>query len=68
MGQELIAWGADLAALGIGGKGTWRQVERTVKHGIVRIKHGGLGCASFMCSFWANLPGANLDSTSIALC
>lgn len=49
MGQEMRAWGADLAALGLGLRGTWRQVERAVKRGIEGIKHGGMGCASFMC-------------------
>lgn len=55
MGQEMIAWGADLAGLGIEGKGAWRQLERGVKHGIERIKHCGLGCASFMSSFGRGL-------------
>ncbi|KFY29949.1 hypothetical protein V493_02194 [Pseudogymnoascus sp. VKM F-4281 (FW-2241)] len=48
MGQDMRVWGVDLAALGLGLRGTWLQVERAVKHGIEEIKHNGMRCASFM--------------------
>lgn len=51
MGQEMVTWGADLVGLGIGGRGAWRHLERALKHGMERIKHCELGCASFTSSF-----------------